>query len=790
MKKALKCLVSIILVLSMIMSATVVAFADSSSGEVYLSELRLIYAYSYEEAKQIMAGTKLTGYQVLDANLNSNTGEIGVWLAYKTTTDIDDAITDLAVMQMGGGYSEGNYQEMIKQSKEEYTAMGLIYLEAIEYFAAAYAADDFLASSAYRQLNFYTGVDNYKGDRLGDLFVDEELTEVDLATIFFQGNSYALKNIRSLLAIGVSYNEEGLHYLQRVSLLASGTYSGYVGEDLEDLTADDIEVYVDDDDLDQISALIAPNIPVFRNMFEELSVYEDELNYEDEEFTDLEIQYSEYKAMADMMRAVDYLNGQSLYDFCMNYSLDTNDYTSIYPLAKALNQGQVSMTKVMHYYDVVRYSANESPEELIDAQLSALEEKYSEKPFDIYTGVDRSMYNGTFALTSAASRADAYTDSTSLAETMFGNGAWVSTSLQATAGVVGTGMMVWAIARTAKGGFGASKEFVQRLTDEAMKTAQKAGVEAANNALANVKNIDGIINRVFNALSTKGPEYLSEADQLGFGALTERVDKLEFLRSAMEAHPGKFNYNADYLVVKNCLREYDTALAAAKKDALEPAMASVRSSVLKARLFTGALYIVGALATAYSAISLYNKVMDHYHPTYDEIPEAMVDLIDTVDGDRYIKYDVVLEATKKTDGNYAAGDLNAFAAQRWNALYYTKSYEAGKPLLADFVLNNSNNRAEEGYLAVHRFGEIVCYDLNKYNFKNASDMIFLSVAQSENQKSAVSDVPEVVGSMFGNGLVFLVGGIGVVVGVGGSLGIQQFLDKKKRSKADSEAAEA
>ena len=222
----------------MLFGISSVAFA--ASKEVYLSDLRLIYAHSYKDAKQILSETKLEGYQVLNENLNANSGLInsmlgntGVWLAYKTTTDIDDAITDIAVMQMGGGYSEGNYQEMIKKSREEYLAMGEIYLQAIEYFAEAYEAGNFLAQSAYRQLNFYAGLDNYTDDRLGDLIVDEELTASDLATLFLQGNSYVLNNIRSLLAMGVSYNEEGLHYLQRVSLLASGTYGGYMDESLE-----------------------------------------------------------------------------------------------------------------------------------------------------------------------------------------------------------------------------------------------------------------------------------------------------------------------------------------------------------------------------------------------------------------------------------------------------------------------------------------------------------------------------------------------------------------------------
>ena len=86
--------------------------------------------------------------------------------------------------------------------------------------------------------------------------------------------------------------------------------------------------------------------------------------------------------------------------------------------------------------------------------------------------------------------------------------------------------------------------------------------------------------------------------------------------------------------------------------------------------------------------------------------------------------------------------------------------------------------------ASHRFGEVVCYDLNKYNFEGDTH-IYLSVKQSKNNKSAVADVPEVVGSMFGTGFLFLAGGIGAVLGIGGTV-VTQGLIKKKKSKVDTD----
>ena len=198
--------------------------------------------------------------------------------------------------------------------------------------------------------------------------------------------------------------------------------------------------------------------------------------------------------------------------------------------------------------------------------------------------------------------------------------------------------------------------------------------------------------------------------------------------------------------------------------------------------FVYGMYIVGGLMALSSAIKLGYEIYNYYHPTYDDIPTAMVDLIDTPDGDRYIKYDVVYEVEAQADGTLIAADLNAFQANRWNALYFTKSYEAGKPLLADeFVISNNNNVPAEKYAPVHRFGEVVSYNLNKYNF-NDDHSIFLSVKQSDNQKSAVADVPEVVGSVFSTGYMLLSGGVGAILGVGGTIGTMEIIKRRKSKK--------
>ena len=315
-----------------------------------------------------------------------------------------------------------------------------------------------------------------------------------------------------------------------------------------------------------------------------------------------------------------------------------------------------------------------------------------------------------------------------------------------------------------------------------MKKAEEVSLSAATDA---VKKIDGIHNAledIFYGAQSKG---LITVANRKMWLEASYQQKLDFLNNLMQSNAEIYENSAELTKLSNYHNEFYRVKGETYKTGLQQANQSVKSTVLKARLFTGALYVLSAASLAYSAISLYKKINDYYHPKYDVVPEAMVDLIRTVDGDRYIKYDVVREVTKK-DGVYPAADLNAFEDERWNALYYTKSYEAGKPLLAEFVLSQSRNRAEDGYLAVHRFGEVVCYDLNKYSFSSDADNVFLCVAQSENQKSAVADVPEVVGSVFGVGFWFLAGGVGLVAGIGATVGTQSIIKRKKRKQSKIE----
>ena len=761
MKKMTKRIISMMLTVCLLFLASVPVFA-ADEDEEYLSDLRLIYADDYDEAEEILEESELEGYVIFDANLNENTGKTGVYLAFKTTTDIEAAITDIAIMQMNGGYNEGNYQEMIAQSLAEYEKMGANYLDAINYFREGYNAGNYLSEIAYRQLNFYNvvteGVDEipeFEGERIGDIFLDG-IDLNDLATMFMQGNVYALNNIRSLLAMGVSYNADGKTYLEKV------------GVEAEKYNAD--KTVYNNENYSELATMIAPSITVIRDMLKELEAHKVDLNYDDDELTDLEYKYMENLLISEMLQDVNYLDGKTLYDFCLNYTAG-DDNSNLYPLVAALNDGQIAMTRVAHYYDVVRYSMTLETNEDIDTALAEAEEKYGDAPFNVYEGVDRTIFYDTFALTSAAYRADAYTESGLSAALYSGNLSALNIAATVVGGV-GAGIFAAGLIKHGytKFSVGRASSRLESLRTDAFNNAFRGEYDFAVGD--DLFDATDSVSYFQDGLMESGYElpqnFQSMTFEQKYDALNqifvENQKALSGTRLSKDFTNFKTEVN-DYLMQN---REYADAVSKTNNVATNSGMNVVYG-----------MYIAGGLMMLVSAITLGIQIYNYYHPDYDDIPTAMVDLIDTKDGDRYIKYDVVYEVECNEDGGYSAADLNAFSAERWNAMYYTKSYEAGKPLLADeFVISTNNNMPEENHAPVHRFGEVVSYNLNKYNF-NDDHSIYLSVKQSDNQKSAVADVPEVIGSVFSAGYYFLAGGVGIAAGVGGTIGTMEIIKRRK-----------
>jgi hypothetical protein len=346
-------------------------------------------------------------------------------------------------------------------------------------------------------------------------------------------------------------------------------------------------------------------------------------------------------------------------------------------------------------------------------------------------------------------------------------------------GKVGIRFSVWSIVRTESNASsnmadGLSQKAVEKLDERTLKALKDIENTPIEGSVTYGEYIDSAYARVEQEL---GEDLMGDI-KYAWDSSEHIIDKAMALVDAVYSYklPTAGVFDVGYM--------QGTGMAlffvAWDKLASDPALSMIDK--LGTGLFDIGMYGWGAISYTRSAIALYEKIHDHYHPKYDEIPMVMVDVVDSESGNKYVRYDVVLDMRFK-DGEYHAADLNAFEGERWNALYYTKSSDAGKPLLADFVLSNDNSRADEGYAPVHRFGEVICYDLNKYNFSSDSAMIFLSIRQSERQKSIIPDAPQVVGSIFGTGFWLISGSIGIVCGVGVTVIVKTVIKKIKKRRS-------
>lgn len=197
--KFLKVFISMLLVVTM--SITMMIPASAGRVTYYLSDIKMAEADTEDEAKKLLTDN---GYTILDKNLNPGGGK-AVYLGYQKSKNVDDAITDVKVMNMNGGFNISDYETIFEEAMDTYSSEVNNLRIAANEFAENYKAGKKEALLAYRQLNYYY-VENAKGVKtnMGDYMLKFPADNKDFADIFLKGNPNILDNIRILLSMGVA----------------------------------------------------------------------------------------------------------------------------------------------------------------------------------------------------------------------------------------------------------------------------------------------------------------------------------------------------------------------------------------------------------------------------------------------------------------------------------------------------------------------------------------------------------------------------------------------------------
>ena len=385
--------------------------AHAASGEEFLSEIALVYEDSLQAAQRAIEGTN---WKLFDKDLNKDTQTIdqdGVYLIYQTSTDVEDAITDLRVMDMYGGYAATNYQREMEQSRKEYEEMIDELRVAANEFAEKYNADDEMAHLAYRQMNYYKDVQTTNGTEtdmlMGDFFLnmpaDNDDGNKQIIQVLFEGNSVVVMNLLSLLAVGISGNQ-GDSFATRVA-------EKYAIKDTYD-----VETYKH---YYTTAVALANSFDVVKGKLSRVEDLLGKYDLDDEEMTEEEYDFlTEYASLSDLMtKIVLEENGDekiTLADFIKGQWATTD----LYYIIDAMSHGQRALAEMGQLETILKYNAPSKPIEELTKIVEDMEAKMKEgnngvlSIFNVYEGVDRSIFKGDFAFTNAAERQQALTGET------------------------------------------------------------------------------------------------------------------------------------------------------------------------------------------------------------------------------------------------------------------------------------------------------------------------------------------------------------------------------------------
>ena len=228
MKRLLMIFTSALLCMTMLVigPAQVLASAADSNEQKYISEVKIGMGETSEQASKELLEE---GYTILKdggeyADLNKDAGSKSalkegpnqkiVYLGYKTTANASDAITDLAVMNMRGGYSFEDYEKLMQNHMDTQIKpfVDRFITTLKEYRENVQKPQD---SANFKRANYYKTLlnkltdDDTGGKPLGDLLVnqtkyemgdeaynklsdEEKKNHCDILTLLMQGNGQAI----------------------------------------------------------------------------------------------------------------------------------------------------------------------------------------------------------------------------------------------------------------------------------------------------------------------------------------------------------------------------------------------------------------------------------------------------------------------------------------------------------------------------------------------------------------------------------------------------------------------
>ena len=775
-------------IMALLIAATLPAQVFADSLPEYISEVKIGMGENADGAKAALAGyTILSDEKGNPVDLNQNAGgsmgskgEKVVFLGYKTTTDREEAVTDLALMNMKGGYSVEEYEYLLETHiKSRIIPFVDRFMSAIDEYRANLKSEN----SANRQRAQYIKailnkfIDDDTGKGLGDLLENETKYEMgvkafnklsaadkaktdvikesekeynklpadkkadcaDILTILAQSNGKAVLMLENLITRAADTNED--NWIDRFSSI---TY-----KDLTDI----MEGVLPEDAGMELAKEYDSDAKKILAMWDDFS---EQLNsikkadavvkkFDEEEIEDRLDEMENFDGQSDSQAVVDAVEESLAVQDELNSMMVASETVAVSEYLDSIEYGEGTLL------DFFSQSSEKISEDitvlyplvasLTEGQLSGLdfvslkeliaiamtnENGFSDKELEsieeisIYDGVNRDLYKkGGVALTSDALRAK----TEELGKDGNPLGGWT------------IAMMVFTAATFAA-------------------FAVSAGIKIqASTWIRNQKIAMKRVDELFRASKAE-----KEAGNLLGPASTERSQLMD-----------KYLVSPEYMQDVTARNVWGTRLMVG---------------------FSIAMVILAGVTT-YLA---YRDMVNYYKVEFTPIPHYMVDEKDiTAFDENHNKivlknqpaYYKAVECNRTANDEMfkilgTCADMNGDVGRQWLALYAQKS-DVAAPILADSLLVKVGNAdVPAGYkTGIHMFGSGTAFNLNSelYDWNKSAPSVFVYFKVDTASSSSAS----AAGSNFTAGNLALAGAGGLAVGALIS-GIAASVAGKKKSK--------
>ena len=789
----------LVLVLGLTTPAAVVAHAAEDSKGKYVKEVFIAYGSSEGEAKEWLTDN---GWEPVGKDLNAgNTSDASGFknasavMGIKRTNDANDAVTDMATMNMRGGYSFDDYESLVKEKKADITEFIRTFIPVLEEYRANYngkgsEAGKKRAQYAHDLLNkFYDGNDdeyalNDTGMSLGDLFLNKTKTEIgddaynalsadekkktgDFEQIILESTGAAVMTVEQALALASDtadttwlerlpdYAGDGLfdHLTELVpeakgkritESIAMNYLNAAFGDAAEDLAEQWYDVnaeiiwfenFCDDNELwredGESDEDYSARIEAFFN-----KMSEDGDALLDEDYTRYTSDATFYFILSEIEYEGDW--GDTLYDFFRDEEEYGADSEYFLPFAAALSKGQRAGLSFLPLCTLLQCGLDN--DDVMKAQFPKLDEFFKDKFKDaisIYSGMNRAIFRRGVALTTEAlmkknDGSDPYMD-------IWDEGGLVDIVFYSTLGVGAVSLISGAVmAITAAKLIPDVKwwmSYHERVIEDSMRFMDTSDIPWAE---WNARQTQDIANHTAE-----------------WGAQKSKLDALTRMGTAgrwMAGIGGALILIAAGIKTLQLLQMYNVDFSQipkmiVNKDDIVTYSVDKKGNVVKDINFNQYVY--------YDAVKCNRQQKGLHKNAQDGV-------------DKYAEW-----------GCGDVADLGCDIGKQWLALYVNKSSAKGDPILADSItVQYGNNTAPSGYKALHMFTFTNAVDIGSdvYNYRNDKKGIYMFWDTDENAYTA---------SAISNGYLALAAIGGLAVGIVGTSLVT--VPKRKKNKADATA---